>query len=225
MRPTLSDQLAECAHELELMGDAMAEAGLSTRPASAAAALLEAIAERVRSATTQEQLAASAVPAEDVETTHPRELLALSGKQWDFALPGCETFGCIDGKTDAETYRQSHERLCDRLRDQEPDGYREKHHLLEAIADRWDAFSDDERWRWDAASHLIGFFGRETDAANYEPFATIPRMAAELILTLDTVEYEEYNPDCDGVSRRQARAAADDAQRLADTVKDWADAL
>jgi hypothetical protein len=225
MRPTLSDQLAECAHELELMGDAMAEAGLSTRPASAAAALLEAIAARVRSATQEPPESASTVAAEDVETTHPRELLALSGKEWDFSLPGCATFGCIDGKTDAECYRRSHQRLCDQLRDQEPDDYREKHHLLESVAERWDAFPDDERWRWHAASQLLGFFGVESDSAGYEPFKPIPRMAAELILTLDTVEYEEYCSDCDGVSRRKARAAADEAQQLADAVKAWADAL
>jgi hypothetical protein len=227
MAATLSDTLVACARELEHVSDQFAEQGLPTNHISAASALLHTIAERAAAPEHPAPIGGEEFAASVGDTPHPREVLALSGKQWDFSLPGCKTFGCIDGLTDEESYRRSHLQLLDRMGGLEAD-YGPRHHLLEAVAERWDEFDEEQRWRWQAADTLLSYFGRRDDLDDqerYQAFAAIPRMAADLIGKLDDVEYDEYCPDRDGVSRRKARAAADEAQQLAAAVAAWADDL
>jgi hypothetical protein len=230
----LSDQLAACAHELELVSDEFAAHGMETRTINSAAAILGDVADRVRKCETpaadneDQHGDASDADASMSDESHPRMLLALSGMDWDFKLPGCAVFGCISGKTDAETYRDSHDRLVDRLRGLHAD-FDTRHHLLEHVADRWEAYDEAQKIPWQAADCLISSLGTWADPVNdeqrYKTFAEIPRIVAELVINLDDAKYEEYCTDCDGISRRKARAVAAKAHELADAVSNWADAL
>ena len=102
------------------------------------------IAERVAKAGRVEIEGDAAIAVQDADhaSDHPREVLALSGKEWDFTLPGCEVFGCISGKTDAETYRESHNELLERLRVVDHVDYGVRHQLLEEIVNQWEAFDE-----------------------------------------------------------------------------------
>lgn len=228
MRTTLSEQLAACARELEITADELASQGLPNRSASSAAALMADIAERVAKAgrVEIEGDVAIAVQDADLASDHPREVLALSGKEWDFTLPGCEVFGCISGKTDAETYRESHNGLLERLRVVDDVDYGVRHQLLEEIANQWEAFDETAEARWRAADTLLGSLGvwaqdEVNDSDRYKTFAAIPGIVADLIEALNDVEYEEYCSDRGGVSKRQAQDASAKAQELADAVKAW----
>jgi hypothetical protein len=235
MRPTLSDQLAACAHQLELGSDELSSHGLPNSSASVAAALLGDVADRVASAERNGEVQAAgagdrarvAATSDPDAGPHPRELLALSGKEWDFSLPGCATFGCIHGRTDEEEYRVSHDRLCDRLRVLDEVDFDERHQLLEAVAEQWEAYEPADAARWHAARLVLSSLGvwrsNVNDPERYATFAPIPGLVAELITALDDAEYEEYCSDCDGVSRRQARGCVAQTQQLTVAISDWAD--
>jgi hypothetical protein len=226
MPATLSDTLAACARELEHVSDQFAEQGLPTNHISAASALLHTIAERA-AAPEHPSPIGEELAADVADAPHPREVLALSGKKWDFSLPGCKTFGCIDGLTDAEVYAEHHHQLIGMIAALEPKtNISTPGNLLEATAARWDSLDESDP-RWSAALYLIQSLGHTepNDQERYAAFAAIPGMAAELVIALDDAEYHEYCRDQVGVPAREARAVSDQAQLLADRVRAWADSL